>query len=140
MAPLEYTTQQKKELVVKAVEFSLIEGHLYMMGPDAILHRYVPKHERNMILREAHVGETSGHYARKDIAEKILRAGLSWPKLHKDTKGFYRACDVCQRIGKHLRRNEIPFVPQVTLQAFDKWAIDFVGPISPPEMRTGVST
>jgi len=28
-------------------------------------------------------------------------------------------------------------ITHVTLQAFDKWAIDFVGPISPPGKRTG---
>jgi hypothetical protein len=37
MAPSEYTIPQKKQLVVCAVDFSLIVGHLYKMGPDEIL-------------------------------------------------------------------------------------------------------
>ena len=30
------------------------------------------------------------------------------------------------------------FVPHVTLQPFDKWAVDFVGPINPPRKRMRV--
>jgi hypothetical protein len=41
MAPSEYTIPQKKQLVVCAVDFSLIARHLYKMGPDEILRRCV---------------------------------------------------------------------------------------------------
>jgi hypothetical protein len=33
-------------------------------------------HERPRILAEAHKGIVGGHYAGKDIAQKVLRAGL----------------------------------------------------------------
>jgi len=47
MASEGYTSQQKKELVVCVEDFSVIAGHLYKMGGDEILRRYVPDFERD---------------------------------------------------------------------------------------------
>jgi len=56
--------------------------------------------------------------------------------MDKDSKDYYRACDVCQRMGRPLRRDEFPLTPLVSFQAFDKWEIDFVGPIQPLGNKT----
>ena len=45
-ASKEYSVQQNKELAVCATEFSVIVGHLYRMGNDEILRRYVPEFEQ----------------------------------------------------------------------------------------------
>ena len=49
-----------------------------------------------------------------------------------DTSKYCRDCDKCQRTGTPSRHDEMTLTPQITLQAFDKWAVDFVSPISSP--------
>jgi len=56
--------------------------------------------------------------------------------VHKDSKEYRSACDVCQRTGRPSQRDELTLNPQVMLQAFDKWEIDFIGPIQSPGKKT----
>jgi hypothetical protein len=69
-APQEYTTAQKKNLVVCTTNYQLIAGHLYNMGTDSILRRYVLDHERPRILVEAHEGIEGGNYAGKSTVHR----------------------------------------------------------------------
>jgi len=59
---------QKKILVVQAADYQLIIGHLYKMGVDSILHRYVLEHERPRDLAEARERIERGNYEGKDTA------------------------------------------------------------------------
>jgi hypothetical protein len=95
------------------------------------------ENERPIILAYIHERIVGRHYAGKDIAQKILCAGLWWPTIHNDAKEYCHNFDVYQMVGKPSRRDEIPLRLQVTLKVFDKWAVDFVGPINPPSGRSG---
>ena len=76
-------------------------------------------------------GAAGGHYVGQVTTHNILRARLWWPTLHQDSKAYCRVCDICERIGKPSRRDEMLLNPQMMLQPFEKWAIDFMGPIKP---------
>jgi hypothetical protein len=136
MAPCEYTIIQKKQLVFHAADFQLIAGQLYKMGLDEIMRRCVMEAEIPLILTKAHEGIEGGNYAGKETMHKVLIAVLWRPTLHKDAKEYYKAYDVCQRIGKPSRKDEMPLSPHLTLQAFEKSIIDFVGPINPLRKHT----
>ena len=94
--------------MIHAIDFIVIAWHLYKMGNDEILCRYVLEFERGQILSESHGRVIGGHYAGRTTAQKILCAGLWWPTLHQDSKAYSRAYNVCQRTGKPSQRDEMP--------------------------------
>ena len=88
-------------------------------------------------MAEAHDEIAGGHYGGRTSAINILQASLWWPAMHSDAADYAKIYDACQRMGKSSRRDEMLLVPQITLQPFDKWAMDFVGPINPLGKRNG---
>ena len=104
------STNQKKHVVVRAADYTLIAGHMYKLGADEILHRCVFYYEQPWVMSEAHAGVVRGHYVGKSTVRKILQAGLWWPTIHMDTNSSYQCCDIFQRIGKPSCYDGMPLV------------------------------
>lgn len=51
--------------------------------------------------------------------------------MHRDTYNFIKSCDPCQRVGKPIASFKWPLTLILPLALFEKWGIDFVGPIYP---------
>ena len=72
----------------------------------------------------------------KATTRKILQVRLWWPTLHKDSKEYSKSCNVCQKVGKPSQWDELPLNLIHRMQIFKKWAIEFIGPITPPERHS----
>ncbi|KAH9302082.1 hypothetical protein KI387_013665, partial [Taxus chinensis] len=57
--------------------------------------------------------------------------------LYKDCRDYCKACDHYQCISKPGRRDEMPLHHIPSMEPFEKWVIDFVGPIAPTTRRIG---
>src|SRR5437879_6470564 len=79
---------------------------------------------------ECHRVIAGGHVGEKPIARKVLQTGLWWPTVHADINYFVKKCDVFQRTGKPSHRDKLPLHPVNVLQPFEKWDVDFIGPIA----------
>eukprot|EP00253_Pinus_taeda_P029207 PITA_29207 len=133
--PPHLSSKEKSIIVRKSAPFTWIGGNLFKLGPDQILRHCVREEKVFDILLTCHDGPCGGHFVAKRIAFKILQVGYYWPTVHQDVKRYINQCDRCQRMGKPTPRDEIPLQPQVTFEPFEKWGMDFVGPINPPSKQ-----
>jgi hypothetical protein len=133
--PLHLFPNEKRKIIQDSSLYSWISNELFRTGPDLMIRRCVREDEMPDILKACHDEPCGGHFSDKRTAYKILSSGYYWPSLFKDAKQYVKRCDSCQRTGRPTLSNEMPLQPQVCIEPFEKWALDFVGPINPPSKQ-----
>ena len=103
------------------------------------IRRCVREDEVFDILKEYHNGQCGGNFADRRTTHKVLRTGYYWPTIFKYAKKFVQACDSCQRAGHPGQSDEMPLKPQLVIESFERWALEFFGPISPPSNQKNIS-
>lgn len=126
--------QERKVFAYKARPYTLIEEILYRKGNDKILRRVVPLEERDNLIKGTHEGFGGGHFGLEISARKILQQGLWWDTLYKDVLEYVKTYNVCQRTGPTL--DQMEFNPIIAPNIFQKWGLDFIGPIYPAARYT----
>jgi hypothetical protein len=111
--------------------YSLIKSILFKLGADEQLRRCLEESDRKKVIESLHSGSSGGHFASVNTVNRIRTAGYWWPYMNRDVKSFVDSCDQCQRIGGPSFQNHLPLIPIIPLAPFEKWGIDFIGPISP---------
>ncbi|WP_139158387.1 integrase, partial [Enterobacter cloacae complex sp. GF14B] len=82
------------------------------------------------------MGIVGGNFSGELTARKVLQSGYWWPTLFKDASLFAKGCDECQRYKITQQKDRMPLHPVKVTQPFEKWGLDFVGPISPAARST----
>eukprot|EP00253_Pinus_taeda_P009254 PITA_09254 len=128
--PSHLSHRKKRKIVQQSARYSWISGCLFHIGLDQEIRRCIREDEVYDILKACHDGACGGHFSDKRTTYKVLRMGYYWPSLFKGAKKYVRACDSYQRMGQPNHRDEMPLNPQVILEPFERWVLDFIGPIN----------
>lgn len=130
--PFYLSPRENRRIVHNSTSYSWINEELYKIGSNLINRRCVQEDKILEILKACHNKPCGGHFFDRRTAYKIFLLGYYWPSIFSDTKEYVKRCDSCQRMAKPTLSNEMPLQPQVLIKPFEKWALDFVGPISWP--------
>ncbi|GJV41560.1 reverse transcriptase domain-containing protein [Tanacetum coccineum] len=122
------SSQQKRKFFKDVKHYFWDDPFLFKICADQVIRRCVSGQEAFDILKACHSGPTGGHYGANYTAKKIFDSGFYWPTIYKDSHNFVNQCDICQRQGKILQRDEMPQNSIQVCQNFDMWGIDFMGP------------
>ena len=130
--PSHISHRENRKIIQQSSRYSWISGCLFHTGLDQEIWRCIGENEIYDVLKACHDGPCGRHFVDKRTAHKVLRMGYYWPSLFKDARKYVRAYNSCQRMGQPNHRDEMPLNPQVILEPFERWALDFIDLINPP--------
>ena len=105
--------------------YRIIGDTLYCLGTDSVLRQCLTLKGAERVLNDYHSGTCGGHMSRYATAQKILRAGYSWPSIFKDCILAICSCHECQIYQRKMHAPPSPLHPVVTIGPFAKWGIDY---------------
>ncbi|CAN6725525.1 unnamed protein product [Malus baccata var. baccata] len=104
------------------------DPYLWKYCPDQVIRRCVHDSEFNAILIFCHTYACGGHFGTQRTTLKVLECGFYWPTIFRDARTFCMSCDRCQRTGNIGPKQQMPQTPIFSVEIFDVWGIDFMGP------------
>ncbi|KAI3382150.1 hypothetical protein SNEBB_003688, partial [Seison nebaliae] len=100
-------------------------------GQNEVTQVVTPKPRRKRIMQLAHESLLAGHMGVKKTEDRVL-SNFWWPGIRSDVDRWCKSCDVCQRMIPKGKVSKVPLGTTPLMgEAFDKVAIDLVGPINP---------
>ena len=60
---------------------------------------------------------------------------LWWPTVYNDAREWVVGCDTCQRAEQPLKRDFMPLYPSHAQELFERWGLDFIGPLKVSRTR-----
>jgi hypothetical protein len=130
-----FSPHEKRKIITQSVNYSWVGHDIFHTGPDLIIHRCVQEDKVPGILQSCHDGPCGVHFSDKHTSYKVLHSSYYWLKVFKYVAKYVRSCDSCQRIGRPTSAKEMTLQAQVMIEPFEKWSLNFVGPISPMSRR-----
>ncbi|CAM8922840.1 unnamed protein product [Rhodiola kirilowii] len=126
--PPDLSHNQKRKFLSDVKRYFWDDPFLYRLCADDLYRPCVDEDQIPYTLESCHSSQYGGHGAGLKIATKVLQSGFFWPSLFKDAHEFVKACDQCQRTGNISKQQEMPQQSILTVDLFDVWGIDFMGP------------
>ncbi|GJS37779.1 reverse transcriptase domain-containing protein [Tanacetum coccineum] len=120
--------KEASKLRIKARQYELLEGILYMHSFLKPWLRCVEPLQADYVIWEIHEGSCSMHAGPRSVVAKAMWSGYYWPTMHRDAREIIRKCKDCQIHRPVQRHPQQPLAPITAPWPFYKWGIDIVGP------------